>query len=254
VLLGLALASASSDARRRRNTIASLDPDWANAPSARYAAMAKPQCLAELQRRRIAYQPVREAPGVVAPVRVIDGVGGVIYRTALSRQRRATNPHDVFDCRLVLALHDFSAILRAHGIDEALMFSGWRPPRKSWPKDKEAIRHPGGMAIDIQRFGRWTDPSATAAAAKRGPSEPKRQREWLDVHEHFNGRIGSTTCGPKARAPHPATDEAKELRAILCQAADARIFTSILTPNYDRAHFNHVHLDLTPKVKWRIVR
>jgi hypothetical protein len=76
----------------------------------------------------------------------------------------------------------------------------------------------------------------------------------LDVKKQFGGRIGSVTCGPKARPPSPATDDAKELRAIVCEIAAARIFTSILTPNYDRPHFNHIHLDLTPRVKWRIVR
>ena len=70
----------------------------------------------------------------------------------------------------------------------------------------------------------------------------------------FNGKIGHTTCGETASAPSPATPEAKELRAIVCAAADKRLFTSILTPHYDRAHFNHFHLDLAPDVKWRIIR
>ena len=38
------------------------------------------------------------------------------------------------------------------------------------------------------------------------------------------------------------------------EVARARIFTSILTPNYDKPHSNHFHFDLAVDVKWRIVR
>jgi hypothetical protein len=40
----------------------------------------------------------------------------------------------------------------------------------------------------------------------------------------------------------------------VCAAADAHLFTTILTPNYDRAHYNHFHLEVTPEVKWHLVR
>lgn len=33
----------------------------------------------------------------------------------------------------------------------------------------------------------------------------------------------------------------------------ARLFTVVLTPNHNRAHKNHFHLDLTAGVKWFIV-
>jgi hypothetical protein len=143
----------------------------------------------------------------------------------------------VFDCRLVLALADFSTILARHDIDEVRIFSSWRPPGKRWPKDKLAKRHPGGLAVDVQSF--------------RIKGETPR---WLVVEGAFGGKIGHATCGPDAPAPSPAGNDAKLLRAIVCQAADDRIFTSILTPNHDRAHHNHFHFDLTAGVKWRIVR
>ena len=43
-------------------------------------------------------------PGVLAPVRLPEDVGGVVYRTAIAKHLRGTNPYDVFDCRLALAL------------------------------------------------------------------------------------------------------------------------------------------------------
>jgi len=260
--------------KKRAKSVAFISPDWATAPAVRYSSLSAKKCKAKLKKRKIRFQPVRSARGVLAPVRILDGVGGVLYRTALPRKKRATNPHDVFDCRLVLALDDFSRILRKHDIDEVIIYSSWRPPSKKWPKGKLALRHPGAMAVDIDRLGKKLRPpkrpkppktvkKATKPVTKGKKKAPKNKtakppkqtkRIWLDVENDFNGLIGSTTCGPKARPPKPATPAALELRKIVCQAAAERLFTSILTPNYDKPHFNHFHFDLTPGVKWRIVR
>ena len=58
----------------------------------------------------------------------------------------------------------------------------------------------------------------------------------------------------KAYANPQRFPEAREIRSIACEAADARIFHSILTPNYDRPHRNHFHLEVTAGVQWFIVR
>ncbi|AUX38632.1 hypothetical protein SOCE26_000090 [Sorangium cellulosum] len=227
--------------------------DWARHPSARYAAMSAGQCREALVRRKVAFEPVPHAPGVLAPVRLMQGVGGVLYRTAEPGHRRAQNPNDVFDCRLALALSDFSRILRVHDIDEVLMYSAWRPPAKTWPEGKLATRHPGGLAIDVYRLVKKREGG--------GPAE-----EWLDIERDFAGRRGAPVCGERAGAAGrsgaaggggrgPAADAAtRELRSIVCEAVDQHIFTSILTPNYDRAHKNHLHLEVTPGVQWHLVR
>ena len=216
-------------------------PDWEKHPSTRYAALGAADCLAELGRRKITFTLVQSAPGVLAPVRLPDDVGGVVYRTAIARHLRATNPHDVFDCRLVLALHDFSHVLRAHDIEEVLIFSAWRPPGKKWDDGKLGHRHPGALAIDAYRFGKKLAAGQT-------------ERAWLEVERDFHGTIGPAPCGPGASPPSPSTPEARELRSIACEAADQHFFTSILTPNYNRAHRNHFHLELTPEVRWFLVR
>ena len=276
--LGAALLAATQAWAGHGEHTATFDPDWSATTAARYANLGSQACLTELEKRAIKFQRVAEAPGVVTPVRVLDGVGGVVYRTAVSRAKRATSPYDVFDCRLVLALDDFSGILRKHGVDEAIIFSAWRPPPKSWPQDKPTVRHPAAMAIDIGQLGRpVTEPSPVLPASMTVPADggsppgPKqdaaapptedakkaarpRAREWLDFEKDFGGQVGAETCGPKAQPPEPATTARGELRAIVCEAAAARIFTSILTPNYNHAHRSHMHADLTPKVRWRIVR
>jgi hypothetical protein len=200
----------------------------------RYAQLDRETCEAELTRRSIAFTRVDEARGVLAPVRLAGPVGGVTYHTGLPPQQRATSPNEVFDCRLILALDDFGAILRAHDVVEVIHMSGWRPPpAKGWPAGKLGTRHDGALALDAGWFVR-------------------RDGTRLDVEKDFHGRIGARTCGP-GTGPSPATAEALELRAIACEAAEARLFQVELTPDYNWPHRNHFHLEVTPKVKWFLV-
>lgn len=208
--------------------------DAAVTPAYRYAQLDRAACEAELTRRAIPFTRVEDARGVLAPVRLAGPVGGVTYRTGLGAKQRETSPNEVFDCRLVLALDDFSAILRAHDVAEVIHMSGWRPPpARAWPAGKLGTRHDGALAMDAGWF-------------------VKKSGEKLDVEKDFHGRIGARTCGPGA-GPAPATPEAMELRSIVCQAAEAHLFQVELTPDYNWPHRNHFHLEVTPKVKWFLV-
>ena len=290
-LCGLLLASDALAHKGRkprpRKRLATFSANYASAPSYRYGNLDAPSCLAELRKRKVSYRRVAEARGVLAPVRIPDGVGSVIFRTALPRSKGRQSPWEIFDCRLVLALHDFSKILVAHDIDEVLIFSAWRPPSKKWPKGKLARRHPGALAIDMFKFRRRVRTAEPEDGKSEGagdsPVEPRKgdsvadgvadgetskpteakartgkpqlpRTEWLDVRDDFHGKIGQTTCTPGAAGPKPATPRALELRALVCETAAARLFTSMLTPNHDKPHFNHLHFEVTPKVKWRLLR
>jgi hypothetical protein len=239
--LGSVGGSASAGRGKPGQGHVKFHPDWEKHPSTRHAAMSAPECMAELDKRGIKAVPEKSAPGVLAPVRLPADVGGVVYRTEIAPHLRASNPYDVFDCRLVLSLHELSRVLRAHDIDEVRMFSAWRPPGSKWPEGKLGTRHPGGLAMDAARFGKKLAPGQTT-------------RVWLDVARDFHGAIGKAVCGADAAPPSPATKEASELRSIACEMADQHMFTTILTPNYNRAHFNHFHLEVTPEVRWYLVR
>ena len=229
-------ASASAkkqDARRSANAI-ETPPDPEATPAFRYANLDRDACEAELTRRAIPFTRVDEARGVLAPVRLTGPVAGIAYHTGLPADQRLTSPNEVFDCRLVLALSDFSAILSAHDVVEVIHMSGWRPPpSKSWPAGKLGTRHDGALALDAGTF-----------VLKDGTK--------LEVLKDFHGRIGARTCGP-GTGPWPATPQAKELRSIACEAAEAHLFQVELTPDYNWPHRNHFHLEVTPGVKWFLV-
>jgi hypothetical protein len=78
----------------------------------------------------------------------------------------------------------------------------------------------------------------------------------LDVEEHFMGRMGDPVCGPDAAlVPPPGAstdqvDRAIRLRNLVCDLARRGAFHHMLTPNYNRAHRNHLHLDIQRDNKW----
>ena len=90
-----------------------------------------------------------------------------------------------------------------------------------------------------------------AALAIDVGSFKKRDGAVLSVEKDFGGRVGSSTCGPGS---HPSTTpKGAELWGLVCEAAAHMLFNVVLTPNFNAQHFNHVHLEVTPKVKWMII-
>jgi hypothetical protein len=234
---GLAILGAVvlSAATVRAENLATFPAGVESFPGFRYAALGPGACTAELSRRGVSFRDAGPSPGVLAPVRLSGPVNGVTYHTALPEQARAKSPWEVFDCRLVLSLFDFGEVLRAHEVDDVVMFSAWRPPPKKWRAGKIADRHPGGLAIDVQKLH-------------------QKSGTWLVVEDDYHGHIGNETCGENQIAPDPPSDAAKALRALVCEAVDAHLFQVVLTPNYNREHFNHVHLEVKAGVKWFLAR
>jgi len=208
-----------------------MPADVTSLPAYRYGQLSRAGCERELANRKIHFR--REtARGVLAPVRLEGALRGIRFRGDLAERERATSPYEIADCRLVLALDDFAAILARHDIVEVRHYSMYRPD-KALAAGTVGKRHSGALAFDA---GRFID----------------KDGKELVVDRDFHGAIDAKTCGDGA-APESATAEALELRAILCEAVDAHLFNVVLTPNYNQPHHNHLHLEVTPGVKWFLV-
>jgi hypothetical protein len=202
-------------------------------PASRYARMSREEALTELRRRGISFEEVGDAPGVMAPIRLDGPLHGVEIHSSLPREQRKTTPFEILDARLALALDDFAAILANHDVVELVHFTMYRPNddvHEGTPDVRP--RHPGGMAIDV------------GGLRKRGGAR-------LTVEAHWPPGIGEKTCGPTARKL-PAR-RGRELESIVCEAKDLRLFHAILTPHYNRAHHDHVHLEIKADTAWFLV-
>jgi hypothetical protein len=228
-LIGLALMTLAAPGRTR----GAVDTRNVDTPAVRYAAMDATACEAALTERAAPFQRVDSARGVLVPVRLTGPLHGVTFHSALAAAQRGTSPYEILDCRLALALDDFAALLARRGIVEVVHLSMYRPPARSWPDGRVGGQHGGGLAIDASQFR-------------------KSDGTLLDVDRDFAGRIGDTTCGKAAVEPRDVPSA--ELRSIVCEAAEQHLFHVELTPDYNRKHKNHFHLEVTANVRWFLVR
>lgn len=199
-----------------------------------YANLADAEAFAELARRGVPFvRSTQPAPGVRSPIRLTGPLRGVSIHSSLPVEQRAQSRFEILDARLALALDDFCQLLTLHDVVEVVHFTMYRPPAETaGDSGSPQTRHPGGMAIDI--------------GALR-----KRSGRWLAVGPHWSSEVGRKTCGAGAR--DLLGRAARELVSIVCEAADLRIFHYLLTPHFDAAHFDHLHLEIKPGVKWFLV-
>ena len=197
-----------------------------DAPNERYAAMDTATCEAELGRRKVPFVVADPTQGVLAPVRLRGALtGGVTIHSLLPASQRDKAAMEIFDCRLVLALDDFSQALSKRGVVEMIHLSAYRSRANNGCTPKyDGKQHCGALAVDIAEFRR-----------KDGSS--------LNVQRDFHGKIGQPTCPSRPN----------ELWSIVCDAADKATFNVMLTPNYNAQHFNHVHVEVTPDAGWMLV-
>jgi hypothetical protein len=200
----------------------------------RYANLTNEQAESAIEARGIPYERATPPlPGVRFPIRLKGPLQGVTIRSVLPEHERKDSPFEILDARLALVLDDFCRILAAHDVVEVVHFTMYRPPTKT-PKDRNGpqTRHPGGLAIDV--------------GALR-----KRNGEWLAIGPHWPTSLQSKTCGEGARKLDGR--KGRELMSIVCEASDQRIFHYMLTPHFDQAHADHLHLEIKPKVLWFLV-
>jgi hypothetical protein len=118
----------ASEARASSPFLEIPDPEVVmQTPAYRYANMSDDEAYAELDRRGILYSKVSDAPGVRAPIRLTGRLHGVLVRSALPPEERASSIFEICDARLALALDDFAEILSRHDVDEVVHYTMYRP-------------------------------------------------------------------------------------------------------------------------------
>lgn len=194
------------------------------------AALTNRACLRALSRAAVPFIRVRQGvPGVALPVMVTGPIRGVRVRGSGVPAER-----ELMDCRLAVALARFAPMLRAMRVRELRHISLFRPASPAEVARRPVqTRHPAGLAIDV-----------AALVFDDGRS--------VDVLRDFRGRRGAPVCGPGARVRGGAG--ARALRTVACDAARRGYFNVVLTPNFNRAHRNHLHLEVARDVSWIFVR
>jgi hypothetical protein len=178
-------------------------------------------------------------PGIADPVTIQLPLNGMAYRYNGSTERRKTL---YGDCALMKSLAEAAPIMRAHDIVEFVDIGiyNYRCINQSQtPPNCTLSQHAYAKAIDIAA---WVTSDNTKYSVLT---------DWLIDP-------ATTTCTA-------ATDGAKDdfLHKVICEIKAAGIWNIVLTPNYNEAHRNHFHVDLTegantikreaPRMDYRLV-
>ena len=191
----------------------------AGSPVLAYAGLDREACEAELARRGVEFAPAEATRGVLAPIRLAGALHGVAAHSTVPARARAKSQKELIDCRLALALDDFSGDLAARDITDFEWTSAYRTQAELGCTAKyRGEQHCAALAVDVTSFG-------------------KRDGKRLVVARDFHGKLGTLTCGA-GESPH------NELWSIACDAA-GKDFQLVLTPNWNADHRDHLHLELT---------
>jgi hypothetical protein len=170
--------------------------------------------------------PNGAAPGVAWPIRLLGPVRGVTFEAA---DKDAT--HAIMDCRLGLALVSWAEDLRRARVRRVEHYSVYRPGARVGG-DGPVSGHAHGLAMDAARF--TLDDGVV-----------------LDVLDDWEGRKRGQSPCPVRR---DESGGSRLLRRVTCSAIDEKLFQVVLTPHYNKAHENHVHLERKLDVDWTYVR
>lgn len=170
--------------------------------------------------------PAQDARGIAVPTLLRGPLGGIEVVPSDHSVK-----HALLDCRLALALLAWAPTLRRAGVERIEHYSTYRPGART-SKTGKVSGHARGLAIDAARFG-LTD------------------GETLDVRTDWEDRErGAAPCPRRPDEGRPS----RLLRDVVCSAVERELFQVVITPHHDRAHGDHVHLELRPEVSWMYVR
>jgi len=229
LLPGCALPIIGSPGSRRSDSDVQTATPAQQRAHAELSALAPEACYQRLRTAHVPFEPVprHSARGVNAPLRLLGPIDGV---EVTSRNGETLNA--VLDCRLALALLAWAPSLRAAGVERLEHYSIYRPGART-PRKGQASGHARGLAIDAARFHLMHGAGT------------------LDVLTDWEERDrGGAPCPQRSHEARPS----RLLRAVVCDAVARNLFQVVLTPHHDRAHENHVHLELKPEVSWTYVR
>lgn len=232
VLLGLLIASSAfGRARRHGSRFAVFPENLENLPVHAYMNATSEQCLEALDERGFPYEMGEIKGHMETPIRIAGPVRGVEFRpTYRPDPGDELSPMTLLDCRLALGIDDLAAVLKSEGVVTAEYLSLYRPGR--WMQ--AGRRHPSGLAIDLAKV--WFEDGTSS-----------------EVEKDFSGRVGTETCGPDAVPPRRESMAAFFWRRVACRLAERGSFNLILTPNYNRGHRDHFHMEVRTGVRWVLV-
>jgi hypothetical protein len=209
-------------------------PAMDSAPKMDAVVDAGSSCRTTLTSRGVSFKTT-SAKGVVDAINLLGPVNGVLFASGTD-----TKPiGDPIACEFALTLWNFADLLKSKGFVRIGGLGSYcyrcccawsttnycRGPTDPEPDCSSTgySNHSWGRALDVRYLYK-------ADGTRYDINDP---RHWVIS--------SSTTCTTAFAAQ---TGISRELYTIACEATSKKIFGTVLTPNYNDAHRNHLHMDI----------
>lgn len=182
---------------------------WAEDATVSFPMRTRAQCLEELRTLNVTVTPADPSPLVPLAVTLRSGeIDGVRFQDGHGAAL-------TYGCDMMSRVVKFAAVAKELGIARVIVASGYRDhPRVSF--------HTLGLAMDVSRF-----------VLSDGSD--------LRVLRDYERTPDRPTCEGS-----PTSPKAQLLQKIACTLHERRVFSSVLTPNYNVGHHDHLHVDWRP--------
>jgi hypothetical protein len=192
---------------RVRNYRAEIaDATWVRDDSALWSIRGTEECYAELERTGV---PFKRAAQPTRKVPSPVRIEGEVLGVRFNRM--------ILSCELALRLPRMIEVLRELDLVEVSVMSAYRPqPSSSF--------HTLGLALDLRHF------------------KDSKGQVYSVLRDYWE-TPGVETCSAPAA---PLAHRARALWQLACRLHELRVFSSVLTPNYNAGHRNHFHVDIRP--------
>ena len=182
----------------------------------RLLSMDESDCFNTLDEHNVKYKRLNKTGEVKFPVLLESNVAGVNYKhTGNSRK------FSVMDCRLVVALIGLRPVFEKYDIQTVNHMRVHAPGARIGGRGKVSGHH-FGLAIDIARIEMADNENYEVI------------RDWKDRRHQVE------VC----KAPDDESEKQSVLRKFICDIAEQDLFHWILTPHYNKAHYDHFHIEI----------
>ncbi|MDH5387180.1 MAG: ankyrin repeat domain-containing protein [Gammaproteobacteria bacterium] len=182
--------------------------------------MTEAQCFEFLDKNNIEYKRIAATGAVKYPVQVLSPIAGIHYKHVAGSKK-----HSVMDCRLVVAMAGIGPVLKEFGISNIYHMRAHSHGARVGGKGRTSGHH-YALALDIARL----------VTADGEVMEIKK--DWGDRRKNVDPCLEG----------EDDSDKQTSLRKITCKIAEQGIFHWILTPHYNKAHHDHLHIEIRENV------
>ena len=181
--------------------------------------MTEAQCFEFLDKNNIEYKRTAATGAVKYPVQVLSPIAGIHYEH-VARSKK----YSVMDCRLVVAMVGIGPVLNEFGITDIYHMRAHSHGARVGGKGQTSGHH-YALALDISRL--------VTADGK----EMEIIKDWSDRRKNVDPCLEGDDD----------SDKQTSLRNIICKISEQNIFHWILTPHYNKAHHDHLHIEIREK-------